>query len=93
MKVTNYTEWKSAVSGEHRKLVEVSYYLNEDGKERMRVFDTLGNLAAFCGTAEELLAWIESREDFDQSDVSAVESCHARLAIRSLRNIAKKSEE
>ena len=93
MKVTNYSQWKSAVSDEHRKLVEVSYYLNEDGKERMRVFDTLGNLAAFCGTAEELLSWIESREDFDQSDVSAVESCHARLAIRSLRNIAKKSEE
>ena len=51
MKVTNYTEWKSAVSDERRKLVEVSCYLNEDGKERMRVFDTLGNLAAFCGTA------------------------------------------
>ena len=51
----------------------------------MRVFDTLGTLSSLCQTPDELLAWIESREDFDGSDVSAVESCHARLAIKSLR--------
>lgn len=91
--VANYAEWKSAVTAEHKKLVEVSYYLNDDGKERMRVFDTLGTLSSLCQTPDELLAWIESREDFDGSDVSAVESCHARLAIKSLRKIVKNGGE
>ena len=67
--VTNYIEWKAAVTAEHKKLVEVSYYLNADGKERMRVFDILGTLSSLCRTPDELLGWIESREDFDESDV------------------------
>ena len=58
--VTNYAEWKAAVTAEHKKLAEVSYYLNDNGKERMRVFSILANLAQFCETPEELLAWIES---------------------------------
>lgn len=91
--VTNYAEWKSAVTAEHKKLVEVSYYLNDDGKERMQVFSTLVSLAHFCETPEELLAWIESRDGFDKYDVSAVESGHTALAIKSLRKIAKKVEQ
>ena len=91
--VTNYAEWKVAVTAEHMKLAKVSYYLNDNGRERMRVFSLLGNLATFCETPEELLAWIESRDGFDKYDVSAVESCHARLAIKSLRNIVKKDEK
>ena len=39
------------------------------------------------------MAWIESKEDFDKSEVAAVESDHARLAIKALRNIAKKVEQ
>lgn len=93
MAVSNYSEWKSAVTAEHKKLVEVSYYLNDDGKERMRVFDILGTLASLSVTPEELLAWIESKEDFDKSEVAAVESDHARLAIKALRNIVKKAEQ
>lgn len=93
MVVSNYSEWKSAVTAEHKKLVEVSYYLNDDGKERMRVFDILGTLASLSVTPEELLAWIESKEDFDKSEVAAVESDHARLAIKALRNIVKKAEQ
>ena len=54
--VANYAEWKSAVTAEHKKLVEVSYYLNDDGKERMRVFDTLGTLSSLCQTPEEDIA-------------------------------------
>ncbi len=93
MAVSNYSEWKSAVTAEHKKLVEVSYYLNDDGKERMRVFDILGTLASLSVTPEDLLAWIESKEDFDKSEVAAVESDHARLAIKALRNIVKKAEQ
>lgn len=93
MAVSNYSEWKSAVTAEHKKLVEVSYYLNDDGKERMRVFDILGTLASLSVTPEELLAWIESKEDFDKSEVAAIESDHARLAIKALRNIVKKAEQ
>lgn len=72
------------------KLVEVNYYLNDNGKERMRVFSVLENLAAFCETPEELLAWIESREGFDKYDIASIESGHATLAIKSLRNISQK---
>ena len=93
MKVTNYAEWKAAVAAEHKKLFEVSHYLNENGEERKRVFSTLTSLADFCETPEELLAWIESRDGFDKYDVSAVESAYATLAIKSLRKIAKKAEQ
>ena len=88
--VTSYDEWKAAVTTEHMKLVEVNYYLNDNGKERMRVFSVLENPAAFCETPEELLAWIESREGFDKYDIAAIESGHATLAIKSLRNISRK---
>lgn len=87
--VTNYIEWKSAVSAEHKKLFDASYYLNENGKERKWVFSTLENLSQFCETPEELLAWIESRDGFDKYEVAAVESVHAILAIKSLRKIVK----
>ncbi|MCI7157977.1 MAG: hypothetical protein MR999_00915 [Flintibacter sp.] len=91
--VANYAEWKSAVTAEHKKLVDVDLFLNDDGKERMRVFDILGTLASLSVTPEELLAWIESKEDFDKSEVAAVESDHARLAIKALRKIVKNGGE
>ena len=93
MTVTNYAEWKAAVAAEHKKLFEVSHYLNENGEERKRVFSTLTSLADFCETPEELLAWIESKDGLDKYDVAAVESDHARLAIKALRNIAKKDDK
>lgn len=92
-KVTNYVEWKAAVTAEHKKLAEVSFYLNDNGKERMRVFNILENLSQFCETPEELLAWIESRDGFDKYDVFALESSHATLTIKSLRKISKKIEQ
>lgn len=93
MTVTNYAEWKAAVASEHKKLFEVSHYLNENGEERKRVFSTLTSLADFCETPEELLAWIENKDGLDKYDVAAVESDHARLAIKALRNIAKKDDK
>ena len=50
--VTNYAEWKAAVAAEHKKLVDVDLFLNDDGKERMRVFDILGTLASLSTTPE-----------------------------------------
>lgn len=91
--ITNYAEWKAAVTAEHKKLFEASHYLNENGEERKRVFSTLASLADFCETPEELLAWIESRDGFDKYDVAAVESGHATLAIKSLRKIVKNGGE
>lgn len=91
--VTNYTEWKAAVTAEHKKLFDVSHYLNDNGEERKRVFSTLTSLADFCETPEELLAWIKSRDGFDKYDMAAIESGHATLAIKALRKIAKKGGE
>lgn len=86
--VNNYEEWKRAVNTEHHKLSEVSHYLNENGTERYRVFATLLNLSSFCETADELLAWIESKEGFDRFDIACLKSGHASLPIWSLRKIA-----
>lgn len=88
MKVQNYDEWKQAVNTERNKLSEVRHYLNENGTERYRVFVTLANLSDFCGSASELLAWIESKEGFTKYDISYLESGHASLPLRSLRKIA-----
>ena len=47
MRVKNFEEWVQTVNTEHRKLSEISCYLNEKGIERMRSFETLSNLADF----------------------------------------------
>ena len=92
MKVKNYEEWLQAVNAEHRKLSEMSYYLNDKGVERMRAFGTLGNLADFCATPQELVAWIDGKEGLDRYDVVSLESIHISSAISALRRIAKKEE-
>ncbi len=87
MKVTNYAEWKQAITAEHLKLSEVSLYLNEDGTERYRVFATLFDLSCFCDTADELLAWIDSKSGLTRYDATYLESGHASPAISALRRI------
>lgn len=87
MKATNYVEWKQAVNAEYAKLTEVSYYLNEKGRERLNAFRTLDNLADFCATPDELLAWIDSKEELDRYDIANLESGHAHHAINALRRI------
>lgn len=93
MRVKTYEEWLQAVNAEHRKLSEISCYLNEKGVERMRAFGTLGNLADFCATPQELVAWIDGKEGLDKYDVASLESGHIMSAISILRRIAKAGEE
>ena len=93
MRVKNYEEWLQAINAEHRRLSEISYYLNEKGVERMRAFGTLGNLADFCATPQELLAWIDGKEGLDKFDVTNLESGHIMLAISALLRITKVGEE
>lgn len=59
----------------------------------MDAFATLGNLADFCATPEELLTWIESKEGLDKYDVAHLESGHVMSAISALRRIVKAGEE
>ena len=93
MRVKNYEEWLQAINAEHRRLSEISYYLNEKGVERMRAFGTLGNLADFCATPQDLLAWIDGKEGLDKFDVTNLESGQIMLAISALRRITKVGEE
>ena len=93
MRAKNYEEWLQAINAEHRKLSEISYYLNEKGVERMRAFGTLGNLADFCATPQELVSWIDGKEGLDKHDVANLESGHIMSAISALRRIAKAGEE
>ena len=93
MRVKNCEERLQAVNAEDRRLSEISYYLNEKGVERMRAFETLGNLADFCATPQELLAWIDGKEGLDKYDMANLESSHIMSAISALRSIAKAGEE
>lgn len=93
MNAKKYEEWYQAVNAEHRKLSEMSHYLNEKGVERMRAFGILGNLADFCATPQELVAWIDGKEGLDKYDVANLESGHIMPAISALRRIAKAGEE
>ena len=88
--VTTYDEWKKAVLKEYTKLSDVSVYLNDSGKERIRVFDTLGNLSDFCATPEELLNWIETKENLDAEEIAHLESKHASSALNALRKIVSR---
>lgn len=93
MRVKNYEEWLQTVNAEHRKLSEMSYYLNEKGVERMRAYGTLGNLADFCVTPQELVAWIDGKEGLDKYDVANLESDHIMSALSALHRIAKAGNE
>lgn len=91
MRVKNYEEWLQAINAEHRRLSEISYYLNEKGVERMRAFGTLGNLADFCATPQELLAWIDGKEGLDKFDVTNLESGHICSSRSSASSTAARS--
>ena len=87
--VTTYAEWKRAILKEQAKLSDVSEYLNASGKERICVFDTLGNLSDFYATPEELLDWIETKENLDAEEIEHHESNHASAALNALRKIVR----
>ena len=88
MKITNFAEWIEAAKAEHRKLYDVDFYLNEKGLERMRAFDQLLGMAAFCVDAGELVEWIDSKEGLDKHEIARLESAHVAGAIKRLRKIA-----
>ena len=92
MKIKNYTDWQAAVQAECGRLRSVERYLNEEGEERLAVFSLLINLACFCDTAEELLAWIKCREGLNQHEILCLSSSHAAAPIRML-HIIDESEE
>ena len=83
----DYFEWCESVRAEYLKLAEVSYYLSEDGKERLMVFDLLDTLAlSFADTAEDLLRMLEDRNCED--DIAEImESKHIRLPLMALKRI------
>lgn len=87
--IKNYADWEAAVKAEYDKLRVVDRYLNEAGKERKDVMAMLLDLADYCDTAAELLAWIESRKDMNKYYRRWLDSHHARSAIRRLRGLVK----
>lgn len=53
----------------------------------------MGNLADFCATPQELVAWIDGKEGLDKYDVANLESGHIMPAISALHRIAKAGNE
>ena len=92
-KTDDYTTWKAKVKLQCDQLRAVDIYLNEEGKDRMVVFTTLLDLAAFCETAADLLTWIESQEAMSEETKQHLSSFHAKLPIRRLRKIVQQSGE
>lgn len=89
MKVMNYDDWKKAVRDEYTQLVNVSFYLNEDGRRRLAVFDLLDTLAtSFADTAAELVEVIDN--DHEPEEIEMLNYDHAKLPIKALRRIAGK---
>ena len=85
--ILQYFQWKDAIRAEYLKLSEVSFYLSEDGKERLQVFDLLDTLASyFTDTAAELLEQLDSNDVAD--DVAEMlKSKHSSAPIKALRKI------
>lgn len=88
MKISTYNDWRQAVSDETKKLLDVDPWLNESGKERLRVFDTLGDLAYFYQSAGDLVRDTDSdSDDLTEQKKKAVKSPHAAAAIKALRRL------
>ena len=83
----DYLGWCDAVREEYQKLAEVSFYLSDDGKERLMVFDLLDTLAlSFAETAEDLLQMLEDRNCED--DIAEImESKHIAAPLKALKRI------
>lgn len=91
MMINTYNDWRKAVSNETKKLLDVDPWLNEEGKERLRVFDSLGDLAYFYQSANDLVQDIDSdSSDLTETEKKAVRSQHAAAAIKALRRLASK---
>ena len=86
---TNFSEWRTAVFKEYRKLADVEDYLTEDGTARLHAFDTLDDLAEFYGSCSELVDGILSPDavlsDGEREDLA---SHHLIPALRRLRELA-----
>lgn len=91
--VENYTEWKAAVQAASDELRAVDRYLNDAGKERKAVMETLLDFANYCDTASELLEWIESREGMNRHDSEQLSSIYACSPIRRLKKIVEGTEK
>ena len=87
--VQSFEEWKKACENEHFRLSEMSYYLNQNGQERMLAFGLLLNLTGYCDSADELLDWIESKEGLEREDIRLLETDHANHLIHSLRRLVE----
>lgn len=87
--VNTFDEWKMACESEHMKLKIVEWFLDDNGKERMRVFGLLVDLACFCGSAKELVGWIDGKDGLEKKDLELLNSTYALAPIRKLRRIAE----
>ena len=86
MKIQTYEDWKEAVSSEYKKLDAVRDYLNEDGRERLKVFKLMDSLTVFAESAADMVKLLEKDEDMPDSK-------HSDAPIKALRKVAKEDEE
>ncbi len=83
MKIKNYEEWRAAVHKERLKLEGASFYLNQDGKERLSAFTTLADVMDFFDDPNELLSEIQ------RCSCEGIKSPHVSQALNALKKIAE----
>lgn len=91
-RLTTFQEWTAACEKQLSILTTMQELLNEGGKEKRRVFDVLVNLASFCGSAKELVDWINSSDEdakFSKEDRELLGSVYAMPPINRLKKIAE----
>ena len=83
MTFKNFREWVSAAERAYSSLFAVQDYLNDDGKERLKVFQMFVEVSGLARTADDMLELIKT------CCPEIAQSRHAGQPIRALEQLAK----
>lgn len=83
MTFKNFGEWVSAAERAYSSLFAVQDYLNDDGKERLKVFQMFVEVSGLARTADDMLELIKT------CCPEIAQSRHAGRPIRALEQLVK----
>lgn len=83
----SFEEWVSAAERAYLSLFAVQDYLNDDGKERLRVFQMFVEVSGLARTADDMLELIKT------CCPEIAQSRHAGQPIRALEQLVKNQKK
>lgn len=87
MTFKNFGEWVSAAERVYSSLFAVQDYLNDDGKERLKVFQMFVEVSGLARTADDMLELIKT------CCPEIAQSRHAGQPIRALEQLVKSQKK